>query len=121
MNATTDAKATAQTDLGWRHIRWLLLFCWFRDYFDRFAGPLRIVENPAQRADVFETAVAATPAATGKLRSRYVKPMRKVVKSAAITGQPSRAVADISGVSPRKRAPHRQVRPAAPVQLRMAL
>src|ERR1700689_3188775 len=83
MNATTDAKATAQTALGWRHIGWPLLFCSCCDYSDRFAGLLRIVEKPARRADVFETAGAPTPAATGKLRSRYVKSIRTVVKSAA--------------------------------------
>jgi hypothetical protein len=73
MNATRDAKATAQTDLGWRHMGWPLLFCWCCDYFDRLSGPLGIVEKPAPHADVFETGVAATLAATGKLRSRYVK------------------------------------------------
>src|ERR1700722_1579703 len=32
MNATTDAEATAQTDFGWRHIGWLLLFCLFHTF-----------------------------------------------------------------------------------------
>jgi hypothetical protein len=38
MNATTHATATAHTDLGWRHIGWLVLFCWCCDYFDQLIG-----------------------------------------------------------------------------------